>query len=130
VDEPDITQVMVSLGLPAIGLITLILSAWTTNIMNAYSGGLAVSGLFGLGEKQLRLATVIAGAAGTVLGALGILNYITTFLGILTAFVPPLAGVMIADYWIVGRGKSENFKPGGGDRVYHVQCGSVLCGAG
>jgi cytosine permease len=110
-DEADFTKLLVGLGLPAVGLGALVLASWTTNSVNAYTGGLAISSLFGLTQKKFKLATGIAGAVGTLLGALGILNNFITFLGVLTAFVPPLAGVMIADYWIVGRGKPENFKP-------------------
>jgi cytosine permease len=110
-DEPDFTKLLVRLGLPAVGLGALVLASWTTNSVNAYTGGLAISSFFGLGEKKFKLATGIAGAIGTVLGALGILNNFVTFLSVLTAFVPPLAGVMIADYWIIGRGNPKNFKP-------------------
>jgi len=31
-------------------------------------------------------------------------------LSLLSALIPPLAGTMIADYWIMGKGKVENFK--------------------
>jgi cytosine permease len=112
--EYDITKVLANLGLPAIGLVALILAAWTTNTTNAYSGGLAISNLLGFTEEKFKLTTCIAGAIGTLLGALGILDRFTTFLGILTAFVPPIAGVIIANYWIIGKGKPENFKPTAG----------------
>lgn len=29
----------------------------------------------------------------------------------MSALIPPLAGVLIASYWIVGKGKRENFSP-------------------
>lgn len=109
--EYDITKVLSNLGLPAVGLIALILAAWTTNITNAYSGGLAISNFLGFTEEKFKLTTGIAGAIGTLLAAVGILDRFTTFLGIITAFVPPVAGVIIANYWIIGKGKSENFKP-------------------
>jgi cytosine permease len=105
----DISQVFTALGLPAIGLIALILATWTTNVTNAYSGGLAVSNLLGLGESKFKITTGIAGALGTILGAVGIIDKFQGFLGIITSFVPPVAGVIIAAYWIVGRGKRENF---------------------
>ena len=52
----------------------------------------------------------ISGVIGTVLAAVGILNAIQGFLSLLSAIVPALMGVMIADYWLIGKGKIENFK--------------------
>jgi cytosine permease len=105
----DISQVLTKLGVPAVGLIALILATWTTNVANAYSGGLAVSNIFGLDESKFKIATGIAGLLGAVLGAFGIMGKFTIFLNIMTSFIPPVAGVCIAAYWIVGRGKHENF---------------------
>lgn len=105
----DISAVLAAVGVPAFGLIALVLATWTTNVTNAYSGGLAFSSLLGVGEKKFKLTTGIAGAAGTILAAVGIMNQFQGFLSILTAFIPPVAGVIMADYWIIGKGKRENF---------------------
>ncbi|WP_010255596.1 cytosine permease [Treponema primitia] len=107
--EYDISKILVALGLPAFGLIALILATWTTNVTNAYSGGLAVSKILGLDEKKFKITTGIAGGIGTILGAVGIIDRFVSFLGIITSFIPPVAGVVIAAYWIVGKGKKENF---------------------
>ena len=108
--EYDISAVLAAVGVPAFGLIALVLATWTTNVTNAYSGGLAFSSLLGVGAKKFKLTTGIAGAIGTILGAVGIMNQFQGFLSILTAFIPPVAGIIIADYWILGKGKKENFK--------------------
>jgi cytosine permease len=113
----DISQVFSALGLPAIGLIGLILATWTTNVTNAYSGGIAVSNVLGFGEDKFKITTVIAGGLGTILGAIGIMDKFQGFLGIITSFVPPVAGVIIAAYWIVGKGKRENFTATNGVNV-------------
>ena len=105
----DISVFLSTAGLPMIGLCALILATWTTNVSNAYSGGLALSVLLGQNEKQSQLTTAVAGAIGTLLAAAGILNSIQGFLSLLSAIVPALMGVMIADYWILGKGKKENF---------------------
>ena len=107
--EFDIASVLVALGLPAIGLITLVVATWSTNVVNAYSGGIAVTNLIGGGDQKFKLTTAIAGGIGTLLGAAGIIYQFIAFLSILTAFIPPVAGVMIANYWIVGKGQRENF---------------------
>lgn len=106
----DISAVLSAAGVPAIGLLALVLATWTTNVINAYSGGLAVSDLFSLGENKFKMTTGIAGLIGTILAATGIMAQFEWFLSILTAFIPPLAGVVIASYWLIGKGKKENFK--------------------
>lgn len=106
----DISVVLAASGLPLIGLIALILATWTTNVSNAYSGGLSLSVLLGQNEEKSRLTTAIAGIIGTVLAAAGILNSIQGFLSLLSAIVPALMGVLIAEYWIIGKGKVDNFE--------------------
>ncbi len=106
----DISVFLSTAGLPLIGLVALILATWTTNVSNAYSGGLSLSVLLGQDEKKSQMTTAIAGIIGTILAAVGILNSIQGFLSLLSAIVPALMGVLIADYWIIGKGKVENFK--------------------
>lgn len=106
----DISSVLTAVGVPAFGLIALVLATWTTNVTNAYSGGIAVSSLFGVGESKYKIATAIAGGIGTILAAVGLLDKFQAFLNILTAFLPPIAGVVICSYWIIGKGKKENVK--------------------
>lgn len=54
--------------------------------------------------------TGIAGAVGTLLAAFGLLNAFQGFLSLMSALIPPLAGVVIADYWIICKGKKESFR--------------------
>ena len=104
----DISLVLAAVGVPALGLVALVLATWTTNVTNAYSGGLAVSNLFGFGEDRFRVSCAAAGVTGTVLAAAGLLSRFEFFLNILSALIPPIAGVMIASYWIIGKGRKEN----------------------
>jgi cytosine permease len=95
--SPDITVILNGTGFPAMALIFLIFSAWTLNMMNAYSGGIALSVLLGFPEKHLKLNTALAGIIGTVLGAAGILSRFAYFLSLLSSFVPPVIGVLIGE---------------------------------
>ncbi len=106
----DISAILVSLGVPLFGLLALVLATWTTNVTNAYSGGLALSNLLGFDESKFKLTTGIAGAIGTLLAAFGVLGKFEAFLNLMSALLPPLAGVIIANYWIIGRGRRESFK--------------------
>lgn len=108
--EYDISAILASLGVPFIGLVALVLATWTTNVTNAYSGGLALSNLLGFDESKFKITTGIAGGIGTLLAAFGLLNAFQGFLSLMSGLIPPLAGVLIAAYWIVGKGKKENFK--------------------
>ena len=109
--EYDISAILASLGVPVIGLIALVLATWTTNVTNAYSGGLALSNLLGFDESRFKVTTAIAGVIGTLLAAFGLLNAFQGFLSLMSALIPPLAGVVIADYWLVCKGNKDNFDP-------------------
>ena len=92
----DISAILASLGVPFVGLVALVLATWTTNVTNAYSGGLALSNLLGFDESKFKVTTGVAGAIGTLLAAFGLLNAFQGFLSLMSALIPPLAGVLIA----------------------------------
>jgi len=115
----DISMVFISFGsviLGILGILALISGTWTTNVTNAYTGGISLSVLLGVDESKSKISTGIAGAVGIIvalIGALAATGFYTLFQGflsLLSALIPPLAGTMIADYWIVGKGQKENFK--------------------
>ena len=97
----DISIILSDLGVPFFGLLALVFATWTTNVTNAYSGGLALSNLLGFDESKFKITTGIAGGVGTLLAAFGLLSRFEAFLSLMSALLPPLAGVIIANYWIV-----------------------------
>lgn len=109
--EGDVAVLMNSLGLPIVGLVALVLSAWTVNASNVYSAGLGFAVMLGRGgESGSKLTTLAAGLAGIALALVGILGQFEMFLSFLSATAPALAGAVIADYWVVRRGRSENIE--------------------
>lgn len=96
----DIVEIYANLGMPVLALTVLIIATWTTNVMNAYSSGLAVTQLLHWPERRRRLATLMAGVLGSLLAASGILAGFMSFLLLLTVTIPPVAGVLVSDYWI------------------------------
>jgi cytosine permease len=54
---------------------------------------------------------LICGLIGTVVGSFDAIFYFEEFLIWLCVIIAPFAGVMIADYWIIGKGKPENWAP-------------------
>ena len=47
---------------------------------------------------------------GTLLAAFGVLSKFEAFLSLMSALLPPLAGVIIANYWITGKGRKDAFQ--------------------
>ncbi|MBR3993522.1 MAG: cytosine permease, partial [Anaerotignum sp.] len=107
----DVTSIFANLGMPVVAMLVLILATWTTNTGNAYASGLASMKLFRLRDELRPIATLGCGVLGTVLAMLGIANAMESYISIVSALVPPVAGVVIADYWIVCKGNPENWKP-------------------
>ena len=105
----DLTIVLGKMGQPVIALLVLVLATWTTNVDNAYSGGLSLTNMLGLSSDKRYIATIIAGIIGIILAITGILDYFIDFLLLLTKGVTPVAGVMISDYWIKSKGKASNW---------------------
>lgn len=106
----DITEIFSSLGYPILALSILILATWTTNVINAYSGGLALNQFLMLPENKRPISTLIAGIIGTAFAIIGILDYFLNFLLILTATIPPIAGVLISDFWLSKSFQKDNSK--------------------
>jgi len=96
----DIVEIYSKLGMPILALTVLIVATWTTNVMNAYSSGLAINQLLHWPRERRQFATLIAGVLGSILAASGILNSFMSFLMLLTITIPPIAGVLVSDYWI------------------------------
>lgn len=100
--EYDISMVLIQVGLPIVGIISIILSTWTTNSSNAYSGGLDIVMAFNIPDNRRREVTIAAGIIGTLLGACGILDHIEGFLSFLAFLVCPVGGIMLAYFCGVG----------------------------
>ncbi|MDR2096225.1 MAG: cytosine permease [Treponema sp.] len=129
--SPDITVILNDEGFPAMALIFLIFASWTTNMINMYCGGIAVSVLLGFGEDRLKASAALIGILGAIPGVLGISSRLPEFLSLLSFLVPPLIGVHIAVNIarFMGRraaGKYDDKKlipskpiGGGGGGIYH-----------
>ncbi len=109
-NQYDVSMVLIEVGLPLLGIIALVISTWTTNSTNAYSAGLNIVMAFNLDDNRRKEATLISGIVGIVLCDIGILNSIENVLSLLSYVVCPIGGVILAQYWIIGKGKPENFK--------------------
>ena len=103
----DIVEIFSSLGFPFLAMSILILATWTSNVINIYSSGLAFNNLFNRGDENRSKTTLIVGAFGILLAALGVLSHFMSFISLLTITITPIAGVMISDYFISKTYKEE-----------------------
>lgn len=106
----DITVVLCELGIPFLGLVVLILATWTSNTTNAYSAGISMVMLFHLKDSKRAVTTLIAGVVGTILALAGIADYFENVLDLMGYAFAPMGGVMIAEYWVLMKGKAVNWK--------------------
>lgn len=96
--EANLPLAMVGLGLGAGALGILILGQWTTNDNNIYCSGMALVNMIPVKKWIL---TLFLGLAGTALGVLGVTQYFLEFLILQGTYFPPIAGVILADYFVV-----------------------------
>lgn len=105
VNEPwDIAQVLAALGVPSLAMILVVLLQWSTNMVGAYSGGVALTKIFGWNRSWW---TFIVALLGIVLALIGILDVFIPFLSVLSAFIPPVASIIITEYFIVSKRRLE-----------------------
>jgi cytosine permease len=101
----EITTIVTS-SVGWVGLLIVIAGTMKINDWNLYSSGLGVVNFIGtvFGRTAHRgVVTAVLGIAGSVLAAAGILAKFTDFLTILGVAFPPIAGIMVAEYFVVKR---------------------------
>ncbi|NBI62397.1 cytosine permease [Clostridiales bacterium] len=126
----DIALIMVQIGLPIIGAVALILATWTTNTTNAYSAGIDMVALLDAKGDKRAAVTLVCGVIGTVLGAIGLMDYVSNILSWSSYLFTPIIGVMITDYFVLRKGRAENWdQPEGFGVAAVVACaaGSIVC---
>jgi cytosine permease len=97
----DPTRYLMLLGKPLLAVAVLLLATWPVNALNLYSAGLVASAVLprvGYGRLVLLL-----GAAGTVAAMAGVGVHLMAFLDILGFMAAPIAGVYIADFFVLRR---------------------------
>lgn len=91
-----------------IGVIIVVASTVKLNDINLYSSSLGLATMINalFNKKLSRNALVWAlGIVGTALSVIGIINYFTGFLTLLGVAIPPVAGIMVVDYFILKRSR-------------------------
>ena len=105
VKSSEVSHIVLSTS-GAIGVIVVLMSTAKINDWNLYGSSLGVVNFFQVvfNKRVHRGAVTIAlGIAGTVLSAVGIMSHFTEFLTILGVAIPPIGGIIVAEYWVVKR---------------------------
>ena len=104
--QADISEVMFTQGLIIPAIIILGLNIWTTNDNALYGSGLGFSNITKQPKSRM---VIINGIVGTLLSMV-LYNNFMTWLNILNSFIPATGAVLIADYFIINKGKYTDFK--------------------
>lgn len=102
IGDADIVNVMVNLGFPFWGFLILWLATWTSQLVNNYSMGLALSNMLNVNSSRGRSLLTFAGTVLAIIIALaGILDYFMDFLALTAIVYPAIAGVIMVDFFFV-----------------------------
>ena len=94
--QNDIVSILLGVGWGTGAMLILILAQWTTNDNNLYSSALGFSVIFKRTPKYI--LTIVAGIIGTSMAVGGIYTHFIPFLIFLSALIPPIGGIYVADY--------------------------------
>ncbi|MFF4181293.1 purine-cytosine permease family protein [Streptomyces sp. NPDC001750] len=103
-------EVIPGLGVGSVALIlvlvVLVLDNWTVNVLNVYTGGLALANLATrLGRFW---STLVVAAAGTALAAFpALIDGFNDSMSAMGNVFAPLVGVLLADYLVIKRGRID-----------------------
>lgn len=125
--EGDLPVAFLAMGLGVAALLILILAQWTTNDNNLYTASLGLSNCLPFPKKKI---VVVTGLVATIVGTMGLADYFSTWLNVLGVALPPVAGVVICDYYLL---KKQHYEYGPGTKYCKVNIWAfvgVIAGAG
>jgi cytosine permease len=101
--ESDIVRVLAMQGLLAGGIVMLFLNIWTTQDNTIYN--VSVAGCDLLRTNRRRAITLAGAGLGTALALLGMYDWLVPYMTMLGTIIPPLGGIILADFAVVHRGR-------------------------
>ena len=123
----DIVQVMTNLGFPIWGFLVLYLSTWTSQLVNNYTMGLALSNLLNITSGRGRAIVTFGATIVAIIVALaGILDHFMDFLFMTALIYPCIAGIMFADFLMPGGDKWVDTPGWRWEATFTMGCGIAL----
>jgi len=99
----DIVEVLAVQGLLSAGVLLLFLNIWTTQDNTIYN--FSVAGCHFCRTERRRLVTFAGAAVGTLLTLFGMYDWLIPYMTMMGVLIPPLGGVIMADFFIGHRGR-------------------------
>ncbi|WP_192459140.1 cytosine permease [Musicola keenii] len=101
--QADIVAVMMLQGLSVAAVVMLCLNLWTIQGPTIYNVSAAACHLLRI--ERRRTLTLAGAVVGILLAVGGMYEWLIPFLVLLGSIIPPIGGVIMADYWFRHRGR-------------------------
>lgn len=101
----DIAAVMAQAGMGVVGILIVVLSTVTTTFLDAQSAGVSAESIHP--KLNARICGVIAAVVGTALAIFAPVSNFEEFLYLIGSVFAPMAAIVIADYFIGHRDRSD-----------------------
>ena len=101
----DVAAVMAQAGLGAVGILIVVLSTVTTTFLDAQSAGVSAESIHP--KLNARVCGVVAAVLGTALAIFAPVANFEEFLYLIGSVFAPMAAVVIADFFITHRKRSD-----------------------
>ena len=95
--QPDVVEVLVLQGLSMAAVVMLFLNLWTTQDNTIYNFAAAGCNLLRTGKRKI--VTLVGAGIGTLLAIGGMYEMLIPFLILLGSVIPPIGGVIMADFF-------------------------------
>ena len=101
----DIAAVMAQAGMGIVGILVVVLSTVTTTFLDAQSAGVSAESIHP--KLNARICGIIAAVVGTALAIFAPVSNFEEFLYLIGSVFAPMAAIVIADYFIGHRDRSD-----------------------
>lgn len=107
----DLTDTLIHvLGFGYIAAFIIVVATWTTNDNNLYQSVLGLTNAcHGIIRLPRWVTTAICGVIATIMGAMGMIDWLVPFLNLLCVIIPPITGAMLADFYLLGNADKYRF---------------------
>lgn len=99
VGSNDLVNTFFIVGLGASAILVLVFAQWTTNSANLVFASLGLSAIIKTITRPVLI--IVLSVVGLMLAQNGIINNLTNFLSLLRAFISPIAGVYLVEYYFI-----------------------------
>ncbi|MDO9568809.1 MAG: cytosine permease [Hydrogenophaga sp.] len=125
--QPDVVEVMVLQGLSIAAVVMLFLNLWTTQDNTIYN--FAAAGCNLVRKDRRGTITLIGAGVGTLLAIGGMSDMLIPFLILLGSIIPPIGGVIMADFFYGHKGNYPRLSTTVLPRFNWVGLGAYAIGA-